>query len=82
LEKLTKRNEAELRLIAELTFDATIAAEAKLAKLAKRVERSSAPRRAAMDLRDERTCVSDGATAPSDMRALTSFTSSSSIGFP
>ena len=36
LEKLTKRQEADLRLIAELTFDATIAAEAKLAKLVKR----------------------------------------------
>ena len=42
LEKLTKRKEAELRLIAVLTFDATIAAEAKLAKLPRRVERSSA----------------------------------------
>ena len=42
MEKLTKRKEAELLLIAELTFDATIAAESKLAKLAKRVERSSA----------------------------------------
>jgi hypothetical protein len=41
LEKLTKRKEVELRLIAELTFEGTIAAEAKLAKLAKRVERSS-----------------------------------------
>ncbi len=27
--KLTKRKEAELRLIAELTFDATLAAESK-----------------------------------------------------
>jgi len=42
LAKLTKRKQAELRLIAELTFDATIAAEAKLARLAKRVKRSSA----------------------------------------
>lgn len=36
MEKLTKRKEAELRLIAELTFDATLAAESKLSKLAKK----------------------------------------------
>jgi len=42
LEKLTKRKEAEIRLIAELTFDARMAAGAKLARLEKRVERSSA----------------------------------------
>ena len=33
-------------------------------------------------VRDERTCVSDGATAPSDTGALRIFTSSSSIEFP
>jgi hypothetical protein len=43
LEKLTKRKEAELRLIAELTFDATLAAESKLSNLTReRVTRSSA----------------------------------------
>ncbi len=42
MEKLTKRKEAELRLIAELTFDATLAAESKLSKLAEKVARSSA----------------------------------------
>lgn len=36
VEKLTKRKKAELKLIAELTRDATLAAEAKLAKLAAR----------------------------------------------
>lgn len=39
VEKLSKRKEAELRLIAELTFDATLAAESKLSKLAERVSR-------------------------------------------
>jgi hypothetical protein len=42
LEKLTRWREAELRLIAELTFDATLAAESRLAKLAERVGRKSA----------------------------------------
>jgi hypothetical protein len=36
VEKLSKRKEAELRLIAELTFDATLAAESKLAERAGR----------------------------------------------
>jgi len=31
--RLTEEKEAELRLIAQLTFDATLAAEAKLSKL-------------------------------------------------
>jgi len=33
LEKLTKRKKAELRRIAQLTVEATLAAEAKLSKL-------------------------------------------------
>jgi len=33
---LTEKKEAELRLIAQLTFDATLAAEARLSKLAER----------------------------------------------
>jgi len=41
VEKLTKRKEAELRLIAELTFDATLAAESKLSKRPERVSRPS-----------------------------------------
>jgi hypothetical protein len=40
LKKLTKRKEAELRLIAELTLDATLAAESKPSKLAERAARS------------------------------------------
>jgi hypothetical protein len=41
LAKLSTRKKAELRLIAELTFDATLAAESKLSKLAERVRKSS-----------------------------------------
>lgn|GEM_PF-4280466 len=40
--KLTKRKEAELRLIAELTFDATLAAESKVSKLTESAARSPA----------------------------------------
>lgn len=36
--KLTERKKAELKLIAELTFDATLAAEEKLSKLATRLK--------------------------------------------
>ena len=36
VEKLSKRKESELRLIAALTLDATLAAEEKLSKLAGR----------------------------------------------
>ena len=35
MRELTKQQKAELRLIAELTLDATLAAEQKLSKLAK-----------------------------------------------
>jgi hypothetical protein len=42
VEKLTKRKEAKLRLIAELTLDATLAAESKLSDIAERAARSSA----------------------------------------
>jgi len=40
LQKLTKRKQAELRLIAELTLDATLAAESNLSKLAERINRA------------------------------------------
>ena len=36
VKKLSKRKESELRLIAALTLDATLAAEEKLSKLARR----------------------------------------------
>lgn len=42
LDKLTARKKAELRLIAQLTFEATLAAEEKLSKL---VERTNAATR-------------------------------------
>ncbi len=38
MEKLSKRKESELRLIAELTLDATLAAEEKLSRLAERMK--------------------------------------------
>lgn len=41
MDKLTERKKAELRLIAELTLDATLAAEGKLSKLAGRTEPAS-----------------------------------------
>lgn len=40
MNKLTQRKKAELKLIAELTLDATLAAEEKLAKLAKRTKQT------------------------------------------
>ena len=36
VEKLSKRKKSELRLIADATFDATLAAEEKLSRLAER----------------------------------------------
>ncbi|MCS4537374.1 MAG: hypothetical protein HYY67_00770 [Thaumarchaeota archaeon] len=41
MEKLTRRKKKELKLIAELTLDATLAAEEKLAKLAERTKSST-----------------------------------------
>ena len=41
MDKLTERKKAELRLIAELTLDATLAAEEKLSKLATRTKTTS-----------------------------------------
>jgi hypothetical protein len=41
MKKLSERKKAELRLIAALTEDATLAAEAKLSKLKKRLARES-----------------------------------------
>ena len=38
MKKLTQRKKAELKLIAELTLDATLAAEAKLSRLADRMK--------------------------------------------
>ncbi len=38
--KLSEREEAELRLIAELTVDATLSVEEKLSKLAQRAQNS------------------------------------------
>lgn len=38
MEKLTQRKKAELRLITELTLDATLAAEEKLSRLAERTK--------------------------------------------
>jgi hypothetical protein len=38
MSKLTERKKAELRLIAELTLESTVAAEEKLSKLAARMK--------------------------------------------
>lgn len=38
MKKLTERKKAELKLIADLTFDATLAAEERLSKLAGRAK--------------------------------------------
>lgn len=38
MDRLTERKKAELRLIAELTLDATLAAEEKLSRLAERTK--------------------------------------------
>ncbi len=38
MNKLTQRKKAELRLIADLTLDATLAAEEKLSRLARRTK--------------------------------------------
>ena len=38
MDRLTEKKKAELRLIAELTYDATLAAEHKLSKLATRTK--------------------------------------------
>ncbi len=40
MKKLTQRKKAELKLIAELTLDATLAAEEKLSRLAERMKTS------------------------------------------
>ena len=45
MEKLTNEKKAELRRIAELTFEATLAADAKLTKLAERRAKKSLARR-------------------------------------
>ena len=41
VEKLSKRKKSELRLIAALTFEATLAAEEKLSRLAERTKAST-----------------------------------------
>jgi hypothetical protein len=38
MDRLTKQKKAELRLIAELTLDATLAVEEKISRLAKRTK--------------------------------------------
>jgi len=47
MNKLTQRNKAELRLVADLTLDATLAAEEKLSRLAGRTKTTipSSPRK-------------------------------------
>jgi hypothetical protein len=41
MDKLTPRKKAELRLIAEMTLDATLAAEEKLSRLKERTKTSA-----------------------------------------